>query len=123
MAAAHLILTECRKRALKPTKAAGKEGKAKLRKARYYLARIVFVKGERKIRDSIEMLKGQSGTAKEVQLFSKGILEQVAVHFPKAAELLETALAEFQAKHGGDLDVALKNEEFALLIHSKMQAT
>ena len=123
LAAAHLILTECRKRALKPTKATGKDGKAKLRKARYYLARIVFVKGEKKIRESIAALKGQSGTAKEVQLFSKAILEQVDGHFPKAAEMLETALSEFQVRHGGDLELAMKNEEFARLIHSKMQVT
>ena len=53
LTAAYVILTECRSKALRPT---GKDRKAKLRKARYYLARGIFIMAQSQICPAIETL-------------------------------------------------------------------
>ena len=122
LAAAHLILFGCRQKVLKPAKSGAKDRKAKLRKARYYLARIVFELAEIEIREAINTVKTGSGAAKETDQFFKAIREQVDNHFPEAAEVLDSAFSDFQNEHpGGDLDIALKNESFARLIDSRVK--
>lgn len=122
LAAAHLILFGCRQKVLKPAKSGGKDRKAKLRKARYYLARIVFELAEDEIRKAISKVEKGSRATKEIDEFFNAIRDQVDNHFPKAAEMLDSAFTDFQKEHpGGDLDIALKNENFARLIDTRVK--
>lgn len=118
LTAAYVILTECRAKALKPT---GKERKAKLRKARYYLARAIFTMAESQIRPAIESLAKKSPGAREANQLIKLVTQAVETRFSKAAQTLEDALTEFQKTRPGDLDTALKNEEFARLAAVKLE--
>jgi hypothetical protein len=117
LTAAYLILSTCREKAMKP---AGKDKKARLRKARYYLARAVFRMSERQILPAIESLAKKEAAAKEANTLIKLVGTQVDSQFAQAAQILEDALTEFQKTHQGDLDTALKNEEFARLVTVKV---
>lgn len=113
LAAAYVVLSECRTLALKPS---GSHKKVILRKARYYLARAVFKMAERQIRSSVESLAKKPPSAKEAGVLIKLVRSQVQAQFTKATQVLEDAFAEFQKTRSGDLDTALKNEAFAQLV-------
>jgi hypothetical protein len=118
LTAAYVILAECRAKALKPT---GKERKSKLRKARYYLARAIFTMAQSQICPAIDSLSRKSPGAKEADQLIKLVKHAVESRFSKATQALEDALSEFQKTRPGDLDTALKNEEFARLVTVKLE--
>jgi hypothetical protein len=114
---AYVILSDCRTLASKPS---GNQKKAMLRKARYYLARAVFKMAEGDLRSRIEALATKRPGTKEADGLIALVRNRVQAQFSKATQVLEDAFAEFQQTHSGDLDTALKNEEFARLVAAKL---
>jgi len=117
LTASYVILSECRTLALKPT---GSRQKVMLRKARYYLARAVFKMAEGDLRSTVESMAKQPPNTKEAGHLIKFVRSRVQAEFTKATQVLEDAFSEFQKNHSGDLDTALKNEDFATLVAAKL---
>ena len=69
---------------------------------------------------AIASLSQKSPKAKKADQLIKLVKHEVDSRFNEATQALEDALAEFQKTRPGDLDTALKNEEFARLVTKKL---
>jgi AIPR protein len=112
--AAHVINNACRRAV---AKLKDKDRRARLRKAAYYLARLIFLFNETVIQKLIETAAGSENPEASVAIGLIRSLESVVTKsFPKAAGKFEAALSEYSAENTSDEDAALKNTHFAALV-------
>lgn len=106
----HSILTDCRERLMK-WKPRGTA--PDIRKARYYVARLVYRQCEAEIEQHLlaaAQTKPTKRVAETLLTFLGTVVEQ---QFDNACQRFSDRLVRFQKTHPQSLDAALKNEQFA----------
>ncbi|HPO12826.1 MAG TPA: AIPR family protein [Candidatus Hydrogenedentes bacterium] len=95
------------------TKMTDKQKRGSLRKGAYYLARIAYLKNQKKIDDLIYQSSTKERKPDVVSGIIKGIPSIVDVCFNDACEMFKKTMENYLKKEGGNEDAALKNSEFA----------
>lgn len=115
--AAQQILSDCRERLMAMQ---AEPGSIEVRKARYYIARLVYRFAEFEIEKQLMSLSGQLPSKRVSESLLRFLADLVSVNFEAACELFQKRLKAFQSQHPISLDAALKNENFAHLLFEKL---
>lgn len=115
----HSILTNCRERLIK-----GKpqETAPDIRKARYYVARLIYRACECEIVQKLNSASQEKPSKRVAESLLKFFASIVETQFDKASRLFISRLQSFQETNKLVLDAALKNEQFASAVFNNQNA-
>ena len=115
---AHLIDRECRNQVAAIVDV---KKKAALRKAAYYLGRIVYCADRQAIDKSVDAESKKQPSANIIEALKKQTAKVVDSNFADAVKLFEKVLSEYCASEASDEDAALKNMRFSEKVFLSVQ--
>lgn len=92
-----------------------KRRRGSLRKAAYFLSRLIYCEGKREIDAQIAKASIEEANPKDARILNEEVGKVAIRLYPSAVKRFDEGMKAYIANSGGDEDAALKNTEFAKL--------